>query len=66
MPMDELENLKQQKQSAHIIPLDSNVYVHQNTPIVHLNIPGLVFKLERSNFGPENVYDLESVFRSLN
>lgn len=60
LPMDELVNFKQQKQSVHIIPLDSSVYVHQNTPIVHSDTDGLVFKVERSNSGPENVYDLES------
>jgi len=66
MPMDELENFKQHNQSTHITPLDSNVYVHQNTSIVHSNIDGLVFKVERSNSRLENVYDLESLFRSLN
>lgn len=58
--MDELENLKQQKQSAHIIPLDSNVYIHQNASTVYSDIDGLVFKVERSNYVPENGYDLES------
>lgn len=60
MPMDELENFKQQKQSACIRPLGSNVYVHQNTPIGHSDMDGLVLKVERSNSGAENVYDLES------
>lgn len=58
--MDELENFKPQKQLSHTMSLDSNVSAQKNTSIVYSDIDGPVYKVERSNYGADNGYDLES------
>ena len=58
--MDELENFKPQKQLAQIMSLDSNASTQKNTPIVYSNVDVSVYKVERSNYGADNRFDLES------
>lgn len=58
--MDELENFKPQKQLAQIMSLDSNASAQQNTPILYSDVDVSVCKVERSNYGADNGYDLES------
>ena len=58
--MDELENFKPQKQLAQIMSLDSNASTQKNTPIMYSNVDVSIYKLERSNYGEDNRFDLES------
>ena len=58
--MDELENFKPQNQLAQIMSLDSNASTQQNTPIVYSNVDVFVYRVERSNYGADNRFDLES------
>lgn len=60
MQMDELENFKPQKQLAQIMSLDSSASTQQNTPILYSNVDVSVYKVERSNYGADNRFDLES------
>ena len=58
--MDDLENFKTQKQLSQIISLDSNASTQKNTPIVYSNVDVSVYKVEGSNYGEDNIFDLES------